>query len=97
MIPASTGISANFCKITPYPINRVYIPPVMLWYGIVCNVSKKGKLNQIAGHDAAFGACPAVCSNVSAISSGVKRETESSAGSYASRRSFVSRFRVVGM
>ena len=97
MIPVLTGTFANFCKIIPYSINRVYIPPVMVWYGIVCNVSKKGKLNQIAGHDADFGACPAVCSNVSAISSGVKRETESSAGSYARRRSFVSRFRVVGM
>ena len=30
---------------------------------MVCNVSKKGKLNQIAGHDADLGACPAVCSN----------------------------------
>ena len=97
MIPVLMGTSVNFCKITPYPINRVYIPPVMVWYGMVCNVSKKRKLNQIAGHDAGFGACPAVCSNVSAISSGVKRETESSAGPYASRRSFVSRFRVVGM
>lgn len=97
MIPVSMGTSVNFCKIIPYHINRVYIPPVMVWYGIVCNVSKKGKLNQTAGHDAVFGACPAVCSNVSAISSGVKRETESSAGPYARRRSFVSRFRVVGM
>ena len=35
----------------------------MVWYGIVCNVSKKRKLNRIAGHDAGFGACPAVCSN----------------------------------
>lgn len=35
----------------------------MVWYGIVCNVSKKGKLNQTAGHDAGFGACSAVCSN----------------------------------
>ena len=97
MIPVSMGTFVNFCKIIPYPINRVYIPPVMVWYGIVCNVDKKGKLNQIAGHDAALGACPAVCSNVSAISSGVKRETEPSVGSYASRRSFVSRFRVVEM
>ena len=63
MIPALTGTSANFFKITPYPINRVYIPPGMVWYGIVCNISKKGKLNQIAGHDADLGACPAVCSN----------------------------------
>ena len=69
----------------------------MVWSVMVCNVGKKGKLNQIAGHDAGFGACPAVCSNVSAISSGVKRETESSAGPYARRRSFVSRFRVVEM
>ena len=43
MIPVSMGTSVNFCKIIPYPINRVYIPPVMVWYGIVCNVSKKGK------------------------------------------------------
>ena len=63
MIPVSMVISANFCKITPYPINRVYIPPVMVWYGIVCIVSKKGKLNRTAGHDADFGTCPAVCSN----------------------------------
>ena len=63
MIPVSMGTSVNFCKIIPYPINRVYIPPVMVWYGMVYNVSKKGKLNQIAGHDAGFGACPAVCSN----------------------------------
>ena len=43
MIHVSTGISANFCKIIPYPINRVYIPPGMVWYGIVCIVSKKGR------------------------------------------------------
>lgn len=63
MIPVSMGTFANFCKITPYPINRVYIPPGMVWYGMVCNVGKKGKLNQTVGHDAGFGACPAVCSN----------------------------------
>ena len=42
MIPVSMGTSVNFCKIIPYPINRVYIPPGMVWYGIVCNVIKKG-------------------------------------------------------
>ena len=36
MIHVSTGTSVNFCKIIPYPINRVYIPPGMVWYGIVC-------------------------------------------------------------
>ena len=41
MIPVSTGTFVNFCKIIPYPINRVYIPPVMVWYGMVCIVSKK--------------------------------------------------------
>ena len=35
----------------------------MVWSVMVCNVGKKGKLNQIAGHDADFGACPAICSN----------------------------------
>ena len=40
MLLVSMGISVNFCKIIPYPINRVYIPPVMVWYGIVCIVSK---------------------------------------------------------
>ena len=38
MIPVSMGTFVNFCKITLYPINRVYIPPGMVWYGIVCNI-----------------------------------------------------------
>ena len=43
MIPVSMGTFVNFCKIIPYPINRVYIPPVMVWSVMVCNVSKIGR------------------------------------------------------